>query len=379
MKNRTKLARAFVSGLLMCCVLLESPSLRAASPGDADGNGFVDGKDYVIWLNHYELVTTEGNMVGDFDNNGTVDGVDYVIWFLNYGILFPTPTPEEIDNRLPWSPPLLTNPQTIQLGTGYTTTNLQTGLDYIIKLPSTKKLGATVIQGGRNIVILGGYISMPPQNHSLGDQRALYFSGQTGIVHIEGVLIDGSAGGEGDAIDINSPQAIVQIQNLRAVGLIGGYDTSLHDHADIIQPWGGVKELRIDHLTGSSNYQGLQIPIDLGPIEKSDLRNVNLFFQDAPPNDGGYMMWFIRMGQCDSAYPISLQNVYLTPQSGRTLARSVWPDPSELGCPPSVTNNFATWPNLSMIQGGVNLGPPPQGDFVPNGSAGLNYVSPGYK
>ena len=52
-------------------------------PGDANGDGAVDGVDYVIWLNHYNKQTT-GADKGDFDGNGIVDGPDYVIWLNHY-------------------------------------------------------------------------------------------------------------------------------------------------------------------------------------------------------------------------------------------------------------------------------------------------------
>lgn len=66
--------------------------LNAANPtvtpemklGDANGDGKIDGIDYVIWLNHYgQSVTSVA--VGDFNNDGKVDGVDYVIWLNNHG------------------------------------------------------------------------------------------------------------------------------------------------------------------------------------------------------------------------------------------------------------------------------------------------------
>src|SRR3989344_2364097 len=55
-------------------------------PGDADGDGIIDGKDYVVWLNHYNQTTTIGATYGDFNKDNFVDGVDYVIWRYNYHI-----------------------------------------------------------------------------------------------------------------------------------------------------------------------------------------------------------------------------------------------------------------------------------------------------
>ncbi len=41
------------------------------------------------------------------------------------------------------------------------------------------------------------------------------------VIHIEGLDIDGSGGGEADGIGIGAPSAIVQIENTRITGLIG--------------------------------------------------------------------------------------------------------------------------------------------------------------
>jgi hypothetical protein len=53
-------------------------------PGDANGDGTVDGIDYVIWLNNYDKNTSGGSSTGDFNGDGVTDGIDYVIWLNNY-------------------------------------------------------------------------------------------------------------------------------------------------------------------------------------------------------------------------------------------------------------------------------------------------------
>jgi outer membrane protein assembly factor BamB len=53
-------------------------------PGDANNDNIVDGRDYVVWLNHFGQAVT-GPINGDFDNNNIVDGRDYVLWLNNYG------------------------------------------------------------------------------------------------------------------------------------------------------------------------------------------------------------------------------------------------------------------------------------------------------
>jgi hypothetical protein len=49
-------------------------------------------------------------------------------------------------------------------------------------------------------------------------------------------------------------------------------------------------------------------------------------------------------------------------------------------CPAVIAadDSVATWTSHPKVKGCVKKGIPPQGDFVPAGLAGLNYVSPGY-
>jgi len=52
-------------------------------PGDATGNGLVDGLDYNAWQNGYQQPNATFD-TGDFDGNGQVDGLDYNVWQNNY-------------------------------------------------------------------------------------------------------------------------------------------------------------------------------------------------------------------------------------------------------------------------------------------------------
>ena len=60
------------------------PYMPPAFEGDANGDGKVDGLDYIIWLNNYNQQATNGASAGDFNADGKVDGVDYIIWLNNY-------------------------------------------------------------------------------------------------------------------------------------------------------------------------------------------------------------------------------------------------------------------------------------------------------
>jgi hypothetical protein len=257
-------------------------------------------------------------------------------------------------------------PITIQLGTGYTHTTLSPTQDYVLKLPPTKKVGGTWIEGGHNIVVKGGAVTIPyaaPGAATSAQRTAIYFKGATGTVHVEGVLIDGSGGGQFDGVDIDAPQAVAQLENLRIVGVNGGVSSF---HADVVQPWGGVKDLRIDRLSGASNYQGFMLTKDLGPIGSAELSHVDLTATtQAPVDHGGHMLLLTSNTSACTTYPVSVSSVYVQPRPDRTLANSVWPAAITTDCP--------------GLTGTVQNGMPPSGSWVPPGTAGLGYVPPGYE
>jgi hypothetical protein len=305
--------------------------------------------------------------IGEGNAAGNIDYID-----------FSTSTPAP-STRLRWAPPTLNNPETVELAPGKDYYELE-DRDYIIKFPNYVRDIKTHLVGGRNIHIIGGHAAIPRFR-----EPAITLQGQTGTVHIEGLLIDNPRNVEADAIAIGAPDAIVQIQNVRVVGLLGGEDTN-HDHADVIQPWGGIRELRIDRLTGSSNYQGLFLKQEpntkLGPII---IRNTNLLALPGLSSAGGHMLWLSVWGSENTVNSVSLSEVYITPRPDRTLGNSIWPDDNpndpDNGFPAQVNENGdqASWPSIPNVTGIVKRGPPPNGDFVPAGVVGLNYVSPGYE
>lgn len=290
---------------------------------------------------------------------------------------------------LTWAPPALVNPVTINLGPSDPVPLLSSGTDYIIKLPSTTRISSVKIQGGRNVVVIGGHVQIT----AAGGTAFYIRGGNLGrTVHVEGVYIDSDTLAEGDAFAIDgslqgtqAPDMIVQIQNVRVERLYGTMSTL---HADIIQPWGGVKELRVDRLSGRSNYQGLFLKADWRHNEQFILRNIDL----RPQADGapGTLLW-LDTGLDDAAaavkdrpnvpVPTRLINVSIIPSSGKVLQGMVYPaapnsaDPS--ASTPSVSDGFLSWPSASWVTGGVSLGSTGN-EFVPVGAAGLNYVSPGY-
>jgi hypothetical protein len=312
---------------------------------------------------------------------------------------------------LRWAPPTLVHPQTIVLpATGNQTLHLQNDRDYVISYPATRRIGETRIVGGRNIVIIGGASTIAPHG---GHSRNLQLVDSPGemdgrVIHIEGLDIDASGGGEADGIGIATPSAIVQIENTRITGLIGHLGST---HADVIQTWGGVKALRLYDVTASSHYNNLYLRREnspLGPpIGPVTLDHVNLFGYVNPPGwDEPTTLRAMSIGtqpantdcdasgrhcgpaneasptNCQLSAPVTLNAVYAAPPGTDRLQRFMWPTDymQQAGCPSQLTADglSATWPSLD-VRGAIQLGPPPAGDFVPVGQAGVGYVSPGYQ
>jgi hypothetical protein len=286
---------------------------------------------------------------------------------------------------LRWPPPPLDNPMALRppaydtrWTNGITQYDLDPDKDYIIELPNEKKVGGLIIEGGRNVQVIGGYITANPE-HSIDNtdwtNRAVYVKNNRGTVHIEGLLIDGSSSGQHDGIAISSPNSIVQVENVRIVGLQGRYDQV---HADIIETDGGFKELRLDRLTGTSNYQGLFFS-GRGP---TIVQNIDVGYQASPyvaDYKTGQFLWITAGSTTCASEEHTFSDLYVQPKPGLTLGDSVWPTvDNPPGCTANVANNEATWPDLP-VTGSVKLGPPLGGNFVPADTVGLGYISPGYQ
>lgn len=290
----------------------------------------------------------------------------------------PMPTPV-VGNALKYAPPVLTNPIMVEVGTGLTVTRMDTTRDYIVKLPNTKKVGGTTLIGGRNVVVIGGHVTIPASANGQGGsaQRAFYIKDNKGTMHFEGLLIDSSGGGESDAFAISSPDSVIQIQNVRVNALLGKNSTW---HADLIQPWGGVKELRVFNFTGSSHYQGFQLPANFNSSGPMYFDRVNIASEGPQTRDtGGQLIWVVLGSICENNYNIQLNEFYAAGRPEKGIEGSVWPAVGSSPCAAKVnaTRTEVYWPNLP-VRGVVKAGRPASGDFVPNGVAGVNYLSPGY-
>lgn len=308
------------------------------------GSGIKAYRNGVLVASVSDATFTGGKIgLGSMNDGATFDNVKVI-------------KPSTTRAPLSWKPPALTSPITVNASNANRSLNLDPTKDYIVKIVEVISAGNLSITGGRNVVLIGGHITVPWRGAWPVDataRRGLYLKHWTGTMHVEGLLIDGEDLAEGIDVDTRTVGAILQVQNVR-VGFVHGrpeesacYTCSGVHHPDIIQNWGGPTYYRIDGLTGSTNYQGFMMqPTQFGnPTVLADFRNMNLV------GDGGYL-FFSTSGMQDYVF----QNTWLHKPSGSKYA----------------------YPESDPEWSGFSRGVPPGGDFVPAGVAGMSYVSPGY-
>jgi hypothetical protein len=265
-------------------------------------------------------------------------------------------------------------------------------IDYRVHLPSVPLVGGIDIDNGHNVIIIGGEIDLTTPCttdtnvcHGINISRG---TTSTGEVFIEGVLIKNPdpthSQYTGDGIDVNTDTTPnITIQNVRVEG-IDGCGTSAA-HADVFQPYGARGAvIHVDHLTATTDFQGMEINPDTATPSSGVYKNVNM---DALPNShtgcstGDRYLWWLATGNntCDT-YPMTLSNAYASEPNGSLALNAVWPDTDTIfSCPALYNNGVATWPQLPSVSGGIHNGLPSGGDYVPPGVAGLGYISPGYQ
>jgi hypothetical protein len=271
--------------------------------------------------------------------------------------------------------------------------DLNSGQDYILK-DRVVLTHSVVIHGGHNIVWIGGEIR-PTKGPDAGIQLGEGVGRGGGIVHLEGiylhgVLTDGIVGGEwaSSGQPKRTPaDAILQVENVRIEALSGN---SADNHQDCIQQYGGWRELRVDHFTCRTLYQGFYLPWEDtsvgGILARWDLRNANL--RDSPNSTGDGMQTLMHFGDLGPGVfnaeshqqHGNLYNIYMH-ATQKSLDQETYPnsgtsDASVDGTVVHSTiarNGTISWSQTWVISGFVTPGDPPRGDFVPPGVAGLGY------
>jgi hypothetical protein len=294
------------------------------------------------------------------------------VWsLLHSGLLGRTPEPSasatvagpaissyaEKAKRLTWEPPELTSPETILITQKNRRLELLPDRDYRIVLPDTPITldGGLEIRGGRNIVLFGGEIVVPPESEAPKDSErtGLLLKDQFGTAYVEGVKISGQDLAEGINLDQRYGATVI-LQNIE-VGLVhGSYEGH---HADILQTWAGPRTLLVDGLRGTTQYQGLfllpQQFIDDEP-ERFDLRRILIVGDTSgPEGQAAYLLWTDA-----PATWLSTQDIVLV-------------DPRD--DLEGMIKPYGPW------EDGVRLSKTTDDAVLPAGTPGVGYVSPGYQ
>jgi hypothetical protein len=275
---------------------------------------------------------------------------------------------------LSWAPPPLSDPQTITVPDTNGRVLMDRSKDFVVDVGHLRACGGLRLEGGRNVVVVGGRITIPGVCGSAYDRTAIKVVANRGTVHLEGILIDGTF--THDGIVTLAPEATLQVENIR----IEEVRTRNGDHADCLQTQAGLGSLRVDRLTCTTELQGFFLNVENGhPVGLSDIRNTDIV--GAP---GKYMFF-----QATPVIPVVLSNVWLHtdkpwapfgflvyPQkNGRTYAGEYEPWRRSVVS----ADGKRVWFVGSNIKGSIHKGRPRHGDFVPAGAAGVTYLSPGYR
>jgi len=258
--------------------------------------------------------------------------------------------------------------------------DLDDDTDYQLVFPNERVNRNIRVVGGRNIVIIGGHIRIDTDYSNKSQRMGLKFSENEGLIHIEGLRIDGRYLTEG--IQFDSPRAQAVLQNIRIDALYGGDNTGIGlNHADLIQPWGGLGAwsdwaLRICGLSGGpSHYNGLMLKADQSRLGPVDVRFVDIELVDAPINrnseyGGGWIG--VYMDNVDEVHfhPGTVWIEYNSYRNDGDLSSNVVPRTD--GDSIDDLGRHIEW-RSSSITGRVYAGQPPTGDYVPAHSVGLGY------
>jgi len=282
--------------------------------------------------------------------------------------------------RLAWAPPALSNAVTITVTNANRRLFLDNARDY--RLNITEHLKRELwIEGGRNVVVIGGHITVDQLGGASSYQDntgiKIRYGDPSGTVHLEGLLIDGPYLNDGIGIATGRN---VQIENVRVERV---YDNIKGGHADCVQIQQGVGQLRMDRFTCSSGRQGVYLGDLDGPIKGADLRHVNMYAT------GGKHLFF----QVRPLYPVALNDVWLAIAPGFTQWASFgyWVYPLQSGqtydgkidlTRVSVVSADGSYlwfsGSTNTITGRIYKGVPSGGDFVTRTIAGGSYSSPVY-
>jgi hypothetical protein len=277
--------------------------------------------------------------------------------------------------KLTWAPPKLQHPVTYHVsGNGPGTILARAGQDSVVvwDSPTHRRIR---FSGGRHWVIRGGEVNNDRPWRNRDDQSGLQFEHATGTVFIEGMYIHGGYGTDGIRLGAGGSDTTLIVQNSRVIERFSGDDGY---HADVLQVYGGVRSLKVDRLTGSGDYQGQMWKQEKGTVfGPTDFRRVN-FRATAPELNP-----MINLVMKAPTQPVVLSEVYSRPDSRFAhgdFCRANVPAAAAHCGKDAFGRKYVTWSGTPIrVTGRVTQGVPFGGDFVPSGTAGMRYHSPGYR
>jgi len=333
---------------------------------------------------------------------------------------------------LTWAPPALSNPLTVQVqNSGQVCPSvtspwqnpnqpwicyLDPTRDYVLNIDhrqeSAGEIAAVVVTGGRNVVVVGGEITIPaPTNPSL-NREGLVFHDQTGTVHLEGVWVNGDPL---RCLVLDSSRAVFQVENFRCDGVSMYRENYSTNHSDTLVTWKSPREVRIDKFTGDHDGTGFALyghqqadgswtyP-DKVVLKQTNIRNMS----NSPCANFSRPLGHLYVRSWRQTR-IEIDRMFVETGWGRASITNDCPEPGPtqwrvaeawatydgLTDYPKSQRTFGdgvsagsyfefTNPNYDNVWGvsgalaRVDYGVPTGGDYVPLGAAGRNYTSPGY-
>lgn len=331
----------------------------------------------------------------------------------------------KFDDRLTWSPSVLTNPTIVTVENSDTPGNIITTIsrspytspsvtetsnsvlktisltateDVEMYFPCDEVVEATsiVVTRARQINLIGG--SLKALTDATASIRALLrFAGQSKRVYVEGVLFDLDHKLGLDALEIGATSGLdpfawadYTVQNSACIN--GGIANTYH--SDCIQPYGHTKSVRLDKYKTRSQYQGWFFDPQWYH-SGFDMRRVDSDYVDPTVDETltGYIC-YLHYGAPDAApilrpsfvlgkvYCGRRETSYGVAGDGYWSEYSIYPKASlAYGADVDVAepnSRIATFPSFPEITGYLTKGNPPV-TIVDESAIGLNYVPIGYK
>lgn len=332
----------------------------------ASGSGYIVTAPRVAGATSYNLwedtrLVVAGSTSPSFTRTGLAAGRTYTVQMNASNAAGQSPLSAALTvspGGLPYRPPALTAPTTVAVPVSGGTVTLDPARDYIVRLPATTVSGSVLIDGGRNVVLIGGQIN------GNGGARGLFLRGQRGTAFVEGVRLSPVSNGDGINLDQRYGSTVI-IQNCWVERVTG---TQAGVHADGLQSWAGPDRLYVHGLHITSNYQGILFHPNDGNFGGASRPYPSEFaFSAVHINDHegvlDYALWQSISPSYTAAsppYPVRVSDVTVRHAADRAQLLKSWD-----GKPGS------TWADVRIVTTDQRV-------WVGTSDPGLAYTSPGY-